>query len=90
MQIKYNAKARRHIGSTIDYYLSHYGKQATLNLAHEIDEKVKTGTTFTFSLLRDENDKKEYKELSSEKLRDIIWSRYLGRFCLHAPHNPNI
>ena len=41
MQIKYNAKAKRHIGSTIDYYLSHYGKQATLNLAHEIDEKVK-------------------------------------------------
>lgn len=30
-----------HISSTIDYYLEHYGQQATENLAHEIDEKVK-------------------------------------------------
>jgi plasmid stabilization system protein ParE len=42
MQVKYNAKAVQHISSTIDYYLEHYGKQATTNLAHEIDEKVKT------------------------------------------------
>ena len=32
----------KHIGSTIDYYLEHYGVQATTNLAHEIDEKIKT------------------------------------------------
>ena len=42
MQVKYNAKAMRHISSTIDYYLEHFGKQATTNLAPEIDEKVKT------------------------------------------------
>ena len=41
MQVKYNKKAVRHITSTVDYYLSHFGKQATSNLAHEIDEKVK-------------------------------------------------
>lgn len=41
MQVKYNATARRQINCTIDYYLEHYGKQATINLAHEIDEKVK-------------------------------------------------
>ena len=42
MQVKYNAKALKHISSTVDYYLEHYGKQTTSNLAHEIDEKVKT------------------------------------------------
>ena len=42
MQVKYNAKATQHISSTIDYYLEHFGVQATTNLAHEIDEKVKT------------------------------------------------
>lgn len=42
MQVKYNAKATLHISSTIDYYLEHFGVQATTNLAHEIDEKVKT------------------------------------------------
>ena len=42
MQVKYNAKATKHICSTIDYYLEHFGIQATTNLAHEIDEKIKT------------------------------------------------
>ena len=42
MRIKYNVKATKHICSTIDYYLEHFGAQATANLAHEIDEKVKT------------------------------------------------
>ena len=41
MQVKYNKKAVQHINSTIDYYLEHLGVQATTNLAHEIDEKVK-------------------------------------------------
>jgi plasmid stabilization system protein ParE len=41
MQVKYNQKALLHIAATIDYYLEHYGEQATTNLAHEIDEKVK-------------------------------------------------
>lgn len=41
MQVKYNKKAIQHINSTIDYYLEHFGVQATTNLAHEIDEKVK-------------------------------------------------
>ena len=42
MQIKYSAKARQHIGSTIDYYLDHFGRQAALNLAYDIDAKVKS------------------------------------------------
>ena len=42
MLVKYNAKATKHICSTIDYYLEHFGVQATTNLAHEIDEKIKT------------------------------------------------
>lgn len=42
MQVKYNKKAVRQISSTIDYYLEHFGSQATTNLAHEIDEKIKT------------------------------------------------
>ncbi len=42
MLVKYNKKALQHISSTIDYYLEHFGQQATTNLAHEIDEKVKT------------------------------------------------
>ena len=41
MQVKYNKKALQHINSIIDYYLEHFGLQATTNLAHEIDEKVK-------------------------------------------------
>lgn len=41
MLVKYNKKAARQISSTVDYYLSHFGKQATINLAHEIDEKMK-------------------------------------------------
>ena len=41
MLVKYNKKALQHISSTIDYYLEHFGQQATTNLAHEIDEKVK-------------------------------------------------
>ncbi|MBQ9672712.1 MAG: type II toxin-antitoxin system RelE/ParE family toxin [Prevotella sp.] len=42
MQVKYNKKASQHISSTIDYYLENFGTQATVNLAHEIDEKIKT------------------------------------------------
>lgn len=42
MQVKYNAKATQHICSTIDYYLENFGVQTATNLAHEIDEKVKT------------------------------------------------
>ena len=30
MQVKYNKKAVLHITSTVDYYLSHFGKQATM------------------------------------------------------------
>ncbi len=41
MLVKYNKKAISHINSVVDYYLEHYGLQATTNLAHEIDEKVK-------------------------------------------------
>jgi len=41
MQVKYNKKAVLHILAVIDYYLSHYGQQATTNLVHEIDEKIK-------------------------------------------------
>ena len=41
MQVKYNKKAVDHINAVIDYYLENYGEQATTNLAHEIDEKVK-------------------------------------------------
>ena len=37
MLVKYNKKALQHISSTIDYYLEHFGQQATTNLAHEID-----------------------------------------------------
>ncbi len=40
MLVKYNKKAVQHISSTIDYYLEHFGQQATTNLAHEIDEKA--------------------------------------------------
>ena len=47
-----------HISSTIDYYLEHFGTQATTNLAHEIDEKVKMlrkypGIGFPEPLLKD-------------------------------------
>jgi plasmid stabilization system protein ParE len=41
MLVKYNKKAKQHIGSVIDYYLENYSLQAATNLAHEIDEKVK-------------------------------------------------
>ena len=42
MQVKYNKKAVQHISGTVDYYLEHFGLQAATNLAHEIDEKIKT------------------------------------------------
>lgn len=42
MQVKYNKKAMSQISSVIDYYLAHFGVQPASNLAHEIDEKVKT------------------------------------------------
>lgn len=41
MQVEYNSKAIKHISSTFDYYLKYFGKQATENLAANIDEKVK-------------------------------------------------
>ena len=58
MQVKYNKKALQHISSTIDYYLDHFGQQATNNLAHEIEEKVKMlrkypGIGFPEPLLKD-------------------------------------
>ena len=56
----------------------------------EVEEGTPTGTTVTFSLLRDEKDKKEYDELSAEKLKETVWNHYLGRLCLHVPHCPNI
>ena len=82
-------KYEQRLVMSIGFYQNHHSV-LWIGKPTEIDEKEMTGTTFTFSLLRDEKDKKDYNELSSEKLRDIIWSRYLGRFCLHAPHNPNI
>lgn len=56
--------------------------------AQEVEEETPTGTTVTFSLVRDEKDKNEYDELSSEKLKEAIWNHYLGRLCLHVPHCP--
>ena len=56
----------------------------------EVEEGTPTGTTVTFSLLRDDKDKKEYDELSAEKLKETVWNHYLGRLCLHVPHCPNI
>lgn len=56
----------------------------------EIEEGTPTGTTVTFSLTREEKDKKEYNELTSEKLKDAVWNHYLGRLCLHVPHCPTI
>ena len=41
MQVEYNSKAIKHISSTFDYYLKYFGKQATANLAANIDENVK-------------------------------------------------
>lgn len=82
-------KYKQRLVMSIEFYKNHHSI-LWIGQPIEINEKEKTGTTFTFSLLRDEKDKKDYNELSSEKLRDIIWSRYLGRFCLHAPNNPNI
>lgn len=60
MQVKYSKKAQKQINSVIDYYLCHFGKQATLNLAHEIDEKVKMlckypEIGFIESMLRDKD-----------------------------------
>ena len=37
MQVEYNSKAIKHISSTFDYYLEYFGKQATENLAANID-----------------------------------------------------
>lgn len=56
MQVKYNKKASQHISSTIDYYLENFGTQATVNLAHEIDEKIKTlrKCLFTITQLKKE------------------------------------
>ena len=56
----------------------------------ETEEDIPTGTTVTFSLIRDEKDKKEYNELSAENLKEAVWNHYLGRLCLHVPHCPNI
>lgn len=54
------------------------------------EEGTPTGTTVTFSLIRDEKDKKEYDELSAENLKEAVWNHYLGRLCLHVPHCPII
>lgn len=56
----------------------------------EVEEGTPTETTVTFSLIKDEKDKKEYNELNAVNLKEAVWNHYLGRLCLHVPHCPNI
>lgn len=82
-------KYQQRLVMSMGFYQTHHSV-LWIGSPKEIGEEEHTGTTITFSLLRDEKDKKDYNELNSEKIRDSIWNHYLGRFCLHAPHNPKV
>lgn len=76
---------RRRLVMSMDFYKDNHSV-LWIGEPVEVDKNTKTGTTFTFSLLRDEKDELEYNELTSDKLKDLIWKHYLGRLCMHAPH----
>lgn len=80
--------ARRFVMS-IDFFEKNHSV-LWMGKPEEVEYGTATGTTVTFSLLRDEKDKKEYDELCAEKLKETVWNHYLGRLCLHVPHCPNI
>lgn len=52
------------------------------------DEHV--GTSVEFFLLYSEEDKEKYDKLTTKDLRDKIFLRYLGRFCMDKGHLPEI
>ena len=80
---------RRRLVMSIGFFDRHHSVLWMGN-PEETEEDIPTGTTVTFSLIRDEKDKKEYNELSAENLKEAVWNHYLGRLCLHVPHCPNI
>ena len=53
-------------------------------------ENETTGTSVEFFLPYDDEDKKRYSELTSQEVRDRIFIRYLGRFCMAKNNLPNI
>lgn len=87
---KENSKTyRRRFVMSIGFF-ERYHSVLWVGNPEEVEEGMPTGTIVTFSIIRDEKDKKEYNELSAEKLKETIWNHYLGRLCLHVPHCPNI
>lgn len=80
---------RRRFVMSISFFDRHHSV-LWMGKPEKAEEGTPTGTTVTFSLIRDEKDKKEYNELSAENLKEAVWNHYLGRLCLHVPHCPNI
>lgn len=56
----------------------------------EVDDDMPLGTTVGFFTLRNKDDISYYNELSSKKLRDEVYNRYLGRMCMQSLECPQI
>lgn len=55
----------------------------------ECDEDC-TGTNIEFFYLFDDEDQKKYSELTIQEIRDRVFLRYLGRFCLEKEILPEL
>ena len=80
---------RRRFVMSIGFFDRHHSV-LWMGKPEETEEGTPSGTTVTFSLIKDDKDKKEYDELSAENLKEAVWNHYLGRLCLHVPHCPII
>ena len=49
-----------------------------------------TGTNIEFFYLYDDEDQKKYSELTIQEIRDRVFLRYLGRFCLEKEILPEL
>lgn len=56
----------------------------------EVDDEMPLGTTLVFFTLRKKDDYSYYNDMSSKKLRDEIYNRYLGRMCMQSSDCPQI
>ena len=71
-----------------DFYDQH---KAIMKVAEPEDaENESVGTSVEFYLLYDEHDQKKYSELTLQELKDKVFLRYIGRFCLDKENLPEL
>lgn len=79
---------RRFIYS-INFY-KNYKSVLWEGIPEKVDGNIPTGTTVALFTFKNDDDRKFYNELTTEKLRKELFDRYLGRMCLNSPNNPTV